>query len=43
MEKINLQILTPDRYLELILKDTEMYDEFQIMNLTYGDFVFGRN
>ena len=43
MEKINLQILTPDRYLELILKDTEMYEDFKIMNLSYGDFVFGRD
>ena len=42
MGKINLQILAPDNDLELILKDTKMYDDFQIMNLSYGDFIFVR-
>lgn len=43
MKKTNLQILTADKYLELILSDAGMHEDFVIMNKAYGDFIFGRN
>lgn len=41
--KTNLQIMDEPKYLELIFKDPQMYEDFQIMNTTYGDFIFARD
>jgi len=41
--KTNLQIMDEPIYLELIYTYPEMYEDFKIMNIAYGDFIFGQN